>query len=455
MKLQHIIRSRGIEITAKLLQGCLSEHQQRVSRFDMLENYYLGNHQILRRDTLPHTPNNRLAHPFPRYITNTTTGYMFGNPIQYQPREEIGDISALTDMLDVMDTASHDAEVGKDLSIFGTAYELLYIPDYDGEANVRIALLDPRTAFVVYDDDVACNPMFGVYYVKTKDAGGADSGYMITAVTAASRFVYRAENLADEPTLVTQVVNVFGVLPMVQYVNNEDGRGDYEDVLSLIDAYNVLESDRVNDKERFVNALLVIKNATLGDEPEEIERMLKGGIIELPGEGSHAADAGYLTKMLNETETEVLKRAIAMDIHKFSHTPDFSDEQFSGNASGVAMRFKVLSLEYLAKVKERFFVFGLRERLHILSAVSSLMAKPAFDPQSIKIVFNRTLPNNELEIAQTVATLSGIVSTETLLTQLPFVMDVEAEAEKLRAENAERTENQVNMLSNKMRMEMG
>jgi len=455
MALRKIIRPRGAEITTALLRSCINEHQQRLARYTRLEGYYLGEHDILRRKTLEHAPNNKLVHPFPRYITNTATGYMFGNPIQYQPKNERADASGLTNALEAMGAASHDAELGKDLSIFGVAYELLYIPDYTNAATVHAALLDPKQAFIVYDDDIMQNPMFGVYLVEKRDAVGNTAGSIVNVFTPHAHRVYAIGQIGDEPILLSEETNPFGVLPMVQYINNEDGRGDFEDVLTLIDAYDVLGSDRVNDKERFVNAILVIKNATLGDDPEAIELMLRGGILELPGEGTHAADAAYLSKTLNETETEVLKKALAMDIHKFSHTPDFTDEQFSGNVSGVAMRFKVLSLEYLAKVKERFFTAGLRNRLRILYAVASLKNQIGIAPDEVNIIFNRTLPNNELEMAQTVATLVGIVSNETLLTQVPFVKDAADEVVKAQAERAGQVQNQLNSLNARMQTEMG
>ena len=454
MAIQRIIRPRGAEVTTDMLRSCINEHQRRIPRFVRLEQYYLGEHDILRREAWPHAPNNRLVHAFPRYITNTATGYMFGNPIQYQPKTEGVDINGLTDTLDAMGVTSHDAELGKDLSIFGTAYELLYIPDYEGAAAVRVALLDPKQAFIVYDDDIAQRPMFGVYYLEKRRETGDVFGHEINVFLPDVMRKYHAGEITDEPQLMSEETNPFGVLPMVQYTNNEDSRGDFEDVLTLIDAYDVLGSDRVNDKERFVNALLVIKNATLGEDAGEADAMLKAGILELPGDGTQAADASYLTKTLNETETEVLKKAIAMDIHKFSHTPDFTDEQFSGNVSGVAMRFKVLSLEYLAKVKERFFTAGLRSRLRILAAVAGLKQQIAIAPDEVNIIFNRTLPNNELEMAQTVATLSGIVSNETLLTQVPFVKDAAGEVEKVQAEKDARTQNQVNLFNDRMRAEM-
>ena len=50
----------------------------------------------------------------------------------------------------------------------------------------------------------------------------------------------------------------FGDVPMVEYWNNSEETGDFEQVISLIDAYDTLESDRINDKTQFTDALLGI-----------------------------------------------------------------------------------------------------------------------------------------------------------------------------------------------------
>ena len=54
-----------------------------------------------------------------------------------------------------------------------------------------------------------------------------------------------------------------------------------------------------------------------------------------------------------------------------------------------------------------------------------------FDWRSIDIIFTRNIPANDVDIANMVNTLSGIVSEETLLAQIPFVEDVAGEIERL------------------------
>ena len=193
--------------------------------------------------------------------------------------------------------------------------------------------------------------------------------------------------------------------------------------MGLIDAYDALQSDRVNDKQQFTDAVFVLKGVgALGvDDTRRTParaaspsprtarpprtpavRLRRTRTLFLPGDG---ADAQFVTKPDAESGNELLRLSLKSDIHKLSMVPDLTDEQFAGNVSGVAMRFKLLGLEQLTKIKERWFREGLRARLKLFCAFLSLRGEPALDADRVQIVFTRSLPVNELEIAQTVKRL--------------------------------------------------
>lgn len=54
---------------------------------------------------------------------------------------------------------SVDAELAMDAAVYGKAVELCYA---DALARPRVAQMDPRSSFVVYDDTVEHAPLFGV-----------------------------------------------------------------------------------------------------------------------------------------------------------------------------------------------------------------------------------------------------------------------------------------------------
>ena len=253
---------------------------------------------------------------------------------------------------------------------------------------------------------------------------------------------YRAAELcggAYQP--VSDQPHYFGGVPLVEYWNDEDERGDFEWVLPLIDAYDALESDRVNDKEQFVNALLVLTGCTLETDErgrEPWRQLREDKALCLP---DSQAKAEYLAKQMNEADVEVLRRALAGDIHKLSMVPDLSDESFAANASGVAMRYKLWGLEQLVNVKQRWFIEGLRQRLTLFAHYMELRGYPPLDAAKVEIALTRSMPANLLEQAQIakLAAEAGAASVETRVRMLHAGEEwsdeaVRGEAERIVAE---------------------
>ena len=198
-------------------------------------------------------------------------------------------------------------------------------------------------------------------------------------------------------------------------------------------------SDRVNDKEQFVDAILFLKNIEV--DSEKAKELLTEKIMM---SFTPDAEAKYLQKVLNETDVEILRNNIKDDIHKFSLTPDLTDVNFGNNLSGVAIRYKLLGFEQHVKNKERFLVLGLKERfdlyVHYLSLLSRMNVVNSGD---VDFIFNRNLPENNLELAQTINYLRGLVSDETLLEQLEFVSDSAEEMELVEKQEESRVEREI------------
>lgn len=416
----------------KALAKVLKEFQAGRARLEDLRKAYDNNHAIEGRTRHKGLPNNKLAHAFPRYIVTMSAGYLLGKAVAYSaPDDQKEKLDSLLDAYRMTDIDSEDAELAKDAAIYGRAVEILYSNEW---SQPKAATLNPESAFVVYDDTVEAKPILGVYFHETYKADGTPNGYIVNAHTENMRFTYSTKTIGGVLSFVEADATFFGGVPIIEYWNNENEDGDFEHVMSLVDAYNVLESDRVNDKEQFVDALLVLTGCTMQDDEKgrtPAQQLRQDKMLFLPDSDANAA---YLAHALDETNVEVLKNAIKADIHKFSMVPDLTDMQFAGNGSGVAMRYKMLGLENLIRIKERWFKQGLRERLRRFAAFLKFKAVTDIDPESIEMAFGRGLPVNELEISQMFANYAGRVPDELLLGQVPFIDNPADAFEKLAAQ---------------------
>lgn len=431
-----IIKDRDLlnedgSVPVELLVKCFENHNRMKMRYEKMHRYYDGKHDILHRtlssDLLP---NNKLICNHAEYITDMSVGYLFGTPISYTGDEGI---EQLNDIFIEIDEDSHNNELALDCSICGVGYELVYMNNEE-VPYPELAVLNPMSTFLVCDDTVKQKPMFGVTYSPKFDINDTLKGYEVNVYTDKEIYRYLFNDLQDRsPQEIDLDEHYFGEVPIIEYQNNKKLKGDFEGVISLIDAYNLLQSDRVNDKEQMVDALLAVVGASLGDDQDEkveTARLLKEmKIIELDEGG----DAKWLVKGLNEQQTEILKKSLKDDIHEFSKVPCLTDENFVGNASGVAMKYKLLGFEQLGKTKERYFKKGLRQRLKLMANIENIRAKN-IDVKTIDITMKRSLPVDDELLARIAQETDGFISWETRVQRFDSEIDIEEERKRLEQE---------------------
>lgn len=415
----------------KIIIECIKQHKKTLERLTKNKEYYEGGHDILKRSKRNAKPVNN----FCKNIADNNASYFMGNPITFTSKTG-KDITKFTSLLDQMNIHVHDSDLAKELSIYGTGYEIIYIDD---EKRLKIKNLSPFNTFVVYDDTVEKNSLMAITYYPKFDINFTIDCYHINVYTDEKIVTFKTKHFS-ELEFLEEEVHQFDRVPITQFFNNGEGMSDFESVITLIDSYNNLMSDRLEDKEKFADSILHISGERLETDDETDESMLSRIKRSRILETSEGTQVEYVTKTMNEGEVGKLAKEVVDNIHKFSNTPDFTDENFAGNASGVAMQYKLLPLENAAKIKERFFISGLRRRLKILNgALKRVSPKNVFDIDDLKITISRVLPVNNLETAQMTNYLDGIVSKQTLSSLFPFVEDPTKEREKIREEKAEDT----------------
>ena len=147
----------------------------------------------------------------------------------------------------------------------------------------------------------------------------------------------------------------------------------------------------------------------------------------------------YVQKTFDENALKVLDDTLVSDIHKMTLTPDMTDQAFAGNASGVALKLKLLALHLLVKSKMSAMEAGLKKRWRLYN---NWLAHNGIDPVSVDdvdIVFTVALPIDEAQIVQMVCTLknAGLVDDQTLLSLLWFVKDPAEAVENMKQQKQE------------------
>ena len=424
--------------TPEILEYCIKQHQGTLARLNKLSDYYDGKQAISNRTFgNPNIPNHKIVANHAKYIVDIATGFLVGNPIAYSGSQ----VDKILDEYSRMDIISHDTELEKDLSVFGIGYELMYLAPVDeGDTEIRIKSIDPRGIFVVTDDTVDKNPLFGVHYQQRFKLDGSLNYYLINVYTEDKIFTYHAKGLSKgQMSLFEESEHYFGAVPVVEYRNNEERQGDFEQQISQFDAYNLLQSDRINESEQRVNSILFIKGFTLGED-----NLTHDSIIETTEKDS---DLKWLIKEIKEADNEVLRQSLLDDIHKFSYIPSMTDEHFAGNVSGEAMKYKLFGLLQLLSIKTRYMSKSLRKRLELMRNILNTKGSN-IDISDVKITFKPNLPINTNDLASIINQLKGILPLETLIGWLPDIDDPAEQLQKLEEEQSKSIQNQQQALGN-------
>jgi len=378
-----------------------------------------------RTFTDPKKPNNKLAHDYRGYIINQVVGYLWGNPIAYQidklkydesKYKTYNDKLSNFNILNTIDDA--DSELGKIMGICGYAARLLYV---DTEGVERVMNLSPWEVVFIQDKNRINHAMR--YYKELYREGNEQKERTRVEWYDSTYVSFYVENKDGNYVLDEegQKSHLFDDVPVILFQNNDEERGDFEKVETLIDAYDKNRSDSTNEVETFANAYMKFKGVSV--DKEVIDGAKQTGAFEVPEEG----DVDFITKNINDTFVENTRKNLNEDIHKFSASVDMADEKFSGaNQSGESRKWKLIDLENKAGTKARKFSKGLREQFKVLC---SAWKKKGIQLNYLDVFweFKRNLPIDLLYVGDAVSKLKGMHSDQTLLGLIPYIDDVSYE----------------------------
>lgn len=410
---------RDTPITTMFMGEVISAFKtQKLPLLNKYYNYYMGNQDILRKTVSQDwKPNNRIVANYPSYIVDSYNGYLTGIDITYTSDEDIEEIQ---NILNYNDVSQEDTTMLKNALIFGKSFELAYI---DAEGKQRFRELDPRECIDIYYNDLEQELAAVIRWYASDNISIAPS-YYVELYTQAATFVYRSDNSLSSFQLVEERPNFYNQVPITVFKLNDEEISIFDRIIGLQDAYNTLISGSIDDYVSFADAYLVLEG--FDTDEETVKLMKENRVMVIPQGGS----ATYLTKDIKTTAIENLLDRIDDKIHTIASCPNFADDAF-GTSSGIALRYKLLGFENAASAIEKRMTMALQRRIELICSILSLTGGEEMW-RDIQIIFTRNIPVNATEIVQEVNSLRGLVSDKTLIAQIPFVTDVDAEMEAVK-----------------------
>lgn len=428
-----------LEDHPKMLNTFINTHASEIERYKKLEDYFLGEQEILKRKQKHDTdPNNRIVTNYCRLATLTKAGYMVGGGTTLSS-DNSDYLNHLSDIDEENNSKDKNMDLAFEQSIKGLTYEVVYIaPEKKNKkgkvikkARPRYAKLKPDETFIVHSNEIEPEPLYAVRHYMIDD-----TEYVEIYSEEDTRYYIRKDDKfipQGEP-----VENHLDGLPVYAIANNSFRTGDFEPIMGLQDDYNARISDRSNLLAYANDPLMKIINMS-ETQKEDIDQIHKMGAVLLEEGG----DVDWLIKQLDDTVIKNHLDEIKSNMFTIACFPDWSSNEFTNALSGVAISFKLLNLQQITAISENKLQVGLIRRYELITNWLNKMYSKNYDINSLKITFQRNIPQNTQEIVNFVMQLkdSGLVSDQTLRGLLPFIEDIMEEVDRLEKEKKEKANN--------------
>ena len=372
-----------------------SDFEANSMQCETLWKYYRGDQNILYR-TKTKRPEicNRAVVNCPLEIVNFKSGYSFGEPVQYVCRasgedEEIS--RRVADLNEFMYNAGKfglDKELGDWLFTCGTAYRM--IMSGDDIQPFRIDTLDPRNTGVAYSADFGRAPVMAIQ--RKRDENGDTVFWCWTA-----DYVYKLSG----GLLVSKEPHAMGFIPIFEYTTGNARLGAFEPAMGLIDALNIIENNRVDGVEQFVQFFMKCVNVKL--DPEQYAELRDAGLMSFTSDPGNPGDVNPVTVELDQSQTQVLAEDIYQQILIKCDMPDRNGANRTTGDTGqaVILRDGWSAAESYARSIEIFFK-PVEQRF--IGAALKLCAMRGYDlglkVSDIGIKFTRNMTDNLLTKTQ-------------------------------------------------------
>lgn len=411
------------------LQKLIDSHKTKAGEYRRLYDLYKGNHPILKKEQKDNKPNNKLINNFYKHIIDSSLGYWLGKPVSISHRtsdsiqEELDRILSDNEINDLL------FEVAKETAIKTRSYALVY---QDEAGFTHISRVPAEELIVVKKGKKTTHAVR--YYYESNEAG--ENEMWVEVLDAYTIKLYKQSGNKSGFILIEEQPHIFNRVPIAISLNNEEEMSDIDKPLeSLVNAYNEAHSNLKDDMDAYKNAILFLKNISLNDE-STANKLKDSYVLEAHGEQGIDPDAKILAKEIKMDATKTFLDMTERNIHKYTATPDMSDENFGGNSSGIAIKQRLLLLESKIGAKERKFTRFIKELLELLSVPVYVETGEQMRSSDFDIVYSHSLPTNDAEIVEQVIKLveAGLIDKETALSWLPKVDNAMEILKKLEAE---------------------
>lgn len=404
------------------LDECLPFFAVNVAQISYLWRYYKGVQPILSREKkVREDIKNTVVENHAQEVVAFKLGYQLAEPLQYTCRMQepkaggeseagegesvydatLAQVNELNTLMFAEDKASCDRDLFEWMCVCGIGFRMCEADSAedaeDGGAPFEIHTLDPRETFVArsrsYHHRVVMSVWVGV---------DSDDEKLYNVYTGKMWFLVKNQKIVDKRPIT------YGANPIVEYQLNNARMGVFEPVLGLLDAINLIESNRLDDIEQTVQALMKFINCEV-DKDEFLEMLDLGAVKVRTIDPNFKSDIQMLTTDLDQTGAQTAKDDLYQSVVNICGMPNRNGQGGSTSDTGAAvlLRDGWTLAESHAKSYELQFKRFERDFLRVALAICRQSAGCEIDLRirDIELAFNRRNYENILIKSQVLTTM--------------------------------------------------
>lgn len=418
--------------------------------------------------------------PLEYYIVNIAAGFFGGKAPKYSIKQETNDkkkniikkmfdkivgkdadpeeLQILIDYIrDYNDDSSFFYELVKDYLSTNACYGIVY----ENNDNEIVYSRVPSTQCVaLYDYSTPVNKIGLLRTWQETDSNGFEAT-MVELILDNKKKYYK--NSKSSPKCYNEIVDKardvkWSMLPAIA-VENPDELTIFEPVITLIDAYETIIKNNRNIFEYNDDAKLKItgymptaplmiddghgKSIPNPERKTEDEALLRSKVFYTPDQSGNIE---WIIKNVNDTASENHKKTLIELILMVTCVPNVTDVGFTNADNASALEKKFFPLEQILIQADKQFK---KELLYLWELIIDRINKEKnkkYDFREIQIELQRNMPADKKELTEMAMRLRGLLSDESVMSRLPYDLDVESELAKMKKQNEENMQNNLDTM---------
>lgn len=415
----------------------------------LAEQYYLGNHDILRREkqvigadgeltTITNVANNKLVDNQVKKLVDQKTNYVLGKPLTIATEKD----EYLEELRSVFNKKVHrKLRVLAQYAVDGGISWLH--PYYDEVGDFKLAVFPSYEICPVWKDKEHTELECALRYYPEEvidEKGGLKLIYHVDLYTTQgiTHFLYQGASLILDDTSHTDYMYVndkgfnWDRLPIIPFKYNSKEIPLIRNVKSLQDALNQVLSDFQNNMEEDPRTtILILKNYDGTNIPEFRQNLATYGVIKVTTVDGVQGGVETLKVEVNAQNYQAilmqLKRAVVENGRGF----DAKEERMDGDPNQMNIESMYTDIDLDVNGMETEFQAGFEELKWFIDQYLIHQGKGDFTKETVEFVFNRDIFIDEDAKIENCVKSVGIISKKTILSRHPWVTDLQHELKQL------------------------